>query len=121
MKKIIIALLVLVTISCKQNKNTPSASLTGKWVLTEIPGENMNDGELQKEIGKASIEFWADGRYTTIDSEDTMKGTYVFDEKGRHLTIISPNMVTTHLEVVFKKNTIILTGEESKAVFKKAD
>ncbi|MCX6319678.1 MAG: hypothetical protein NTW29_20535 [Bacteroidetes bacterium] len=121
MKKIIIALLVVITISCKQNKKTSAPALTGKWIVTELPAENLKEEELEKEIGKASIEFTADGRYTTIDSEETEKGTYVYDEKTSRLIIIAPGNDTTRVEVVFKGKTLILTGEEGKVVLKKAD
>jgi hypothetical protein len=121
MRKLFIFFVLLIVFGCNNNKTASRNHLTGKWVVYELPDTEMNKEELDEVIGKATIEFTTDGKYTTTDNEETENGQYLYDEKSGRITMIAPGEDTTILECSFQNNFLTIASKEGKAKLKKAN
>ena len=66
--------------------------IVGKWVVIDADfSEKMTKEEREEIIGKATVEFFADGKFTAISpaDNDNDKGTYTVDAKANKLTFKS--------------------------------
>lgn len=121
MRKLFIFVVLLIVVGCNNNKTASRNQLAGKWVVHELPDTEMDKEELDEIIGKATIEFTADGKYTTTDSEETESGQYLYDEKSGRITMIAPGEDTTILECSFQNNFLTLDSKEGKVKLKKTN
>jgi hypothetical protein len=148
MKKSLLPLLMFLFVACKNKKNAGSienkpsgnttevvktneepplfeneTSLIGKWVVIDADfSEKMTKEERDAIVGKATVEFFADGKFTTISPEDndTDKGTYSFDAKANKLTIISQEGDIKAFSIIWIDGHLKMTSEEGSMILKRS-
>jgi hypothetical protein len=147
MKTVLLSVTILLLIvSCKSKKKTDSSgynvlidtgavikkvdnpppttdnqlSIVGKWVVIDGSfSEEMTTEQMNKIIGKATVEFFADGKVAAISVEDTDNGTYTFDQKLNKLTIHSERDETQQFSIEWKDEMLMMTNEEGSMTLKR--
>lgn len=95
----------------KENDN--QLSILGKWVVTDAQlGEEMTKEEREEIIGKATIEFFADGKFEAVSETEVSKGTYSFDLKRNKLTIKTKEGETQVFSVSWTNDVMKLSNKE---------
>ncbi len=98
-------------------------SLVGKWIVIDGDfSEEMTKEEREEIVGKASVEFFADGKFAAISPEDNDndKGTYTFDAKANKLTINSEEDNIQVFSITWIGGNLKMTGKEGSMTLKRS-
>jgi len=96
-------------------------SIIGKWILFDLNHKGMDEEEKKKNIGKASIEFMVDGKYTAHSEDSDETGTYMYYENTKTLTTVPKGKNEEKLTVEINKDKLTVSNEDGTMIFKRVN
>ena len=95
------------------------ASIVGKWILSEVSNKDMTEEEKKEIIGQASVEFKADGKYTSHSDKVDERGTYMYYENTKTLTTTAEGEREEKVTANIGNDKLIVTNEDGTMIFKR--
>jgi hypothetical protein len=87
-------------------------SLAGKWKTIEADLRDMSDAD-KTDLQNTTIEFSADGSYTTIMKDLKISGTYTYDPASKKMTTTNPERGTvTTYSIAWEGTDLVMKDAE---------
>ena len=111
---LLLTLIGICLFSCAEQKPSP----LGKWFPVAVDSEyissyQLSKADLESMMKNNSIELTPEGKFIAISPHDTARGTYSYDEKGKHLTTAVGASEPIQFTIEFPERNKMILGTSS--------